>query len=79
MEYTKDKRVERMPPIRLTSSWNWPCLAKAELKSACSARIKGKTPGPDNITQEIICQAYKAVLTTFYKLYASLLKTSYYP
>ena len=47
------------PPINLegyraSSSWEWPKLNIVELANACSAKIKGKTPGPDNITQVII-------------------------
>jgi hypothetical protein len=34
--------------------WKWPSLTKGELENACSTKIKGKTPGPDFITQEII-------------------------
>lgn len=37
--------------------WTWPQLTENELRRACSARIKGKTPGPDSITQDIITHA----------------------
>ena len=43
---------------RPSSSWKWPRLTVTELADACSAKIKGKTPGPDGITQEIILYAY---------------------
>ena len=59
--------------------WEWPILDKKELQNACSATIKGKTPGPDYITQEIITHAYKAIPTVFYTLYASLLDIGYHP
>ena len=36
------------------SDWEWPKLSSIELQNACIAKIKGKTPGPDNITQDII-------------------------
>ncbi len=38
--------------------WKWPKLSKTELEDAYTAKIKGKTPGPDLITQEIITYAY---------------------
>jgi hypothetical protein len=54
-------------------------LSIVELQNACSTKIKGKTPGPDQITQDIILQAYKAIPDVFYKLYSSLLDTGYHP
>ena len=36
------------------AGWAWPSLIAIELSEACLAKIKGKTPGPDGITQEII-------------------------
>jgi len=62
-----------------SSQWNWAPLSVAELQSACSAKIKGKTPGPDHITQDIILHAYKAIPDVFYRLYSSLLNTGYHP
>jgi hypothetical protein len=50
--------------------WNWPKLASSELALACSVKIKGKTPGPDGITQEIINKAYLAIPEIFYKVFA---------
>ena len=38
--------------------WKWPVLDETELFNACSIKIKGKTPGPDLITQEIIIKAF---------------------
>jgi hypothetical protein len=37
-----------------STNWDWPDLSKIELQNAYTSKIKGKTPGPDNITQEII-------------------------
>jgi hypothetical protein len=54
-------------------------LTRAELENACSAKVKGKTPGPDGITQEIILQAYKAAPDVFFRLYTRLLDTGYHP
>jgi hypothetical protein len=54
-------------------AWEWPKLSKIELKEACTSKIKGKTPGPDLITQEIIVQAYIAIPDLFYKVYALLI------
>ena len=59
--------------------WSWEPLTRAELARACSAKIKGKTPGPDMISQEIITHAYDAIPDTFFKLYASLLDIGYHP
>jgi hypothetical protein len=38
--------------------WTWPDLSEIELNRACSAKIKGITPGSDYITQVIITKAY---------------------
>ena len=59
-------------------NWNRPSLARSELKNACSAKIKGKTPGLNLINQDIIQQAYKAIPNIFFKLYSSLLDLGYY-
>ena len=117
MSYTKDRRVEKIPPIQnsqgslidsfqksvllsglyysllplrplslfgmnidLSLDWKWPLLTRDELDSACStSKIKGKTPGPDQITQEIIQKAYQVIPDTFYRLYSSLIDTGYHP
>ena len=42
-------------------SWDWPILSTIELKTACTTKLKGKTPGPDLITQDIITQAYNTI------------------
>ena len=85
LAYTKNRLVEKIPPISNKTdfydkckvfretlfptppsapeptwdryrpyNWNWPSLARSELENACSAKIKGKTPGPDLINQDII-------------------------
>jgi hypothetical protein len=61
------------------TSWNWEILTSSELERACSVKIKGKTPGPDMISQEIITHAYQAIPYIFFKLYASLLDIGYHP
>lgn len=43
------------------NNWTWPVFSKEELEQACSADIKGKVPGPDELTQEIITRAYRAI------------------
>ena len=60
-------------------SWDWPILSAIELKNACTTKIKGKTPGPDLITQDIITQAYNTIPDVFYGVYLILLNTGYYP
>jgi ribonuclease HI len=64
---------------RPSNRWKWPNLSKIELKNACSGAIKGKTPGPDSITQEIIRHAYEAIPDIFHTLYSSLLRIGYHP
>ena len=61
------------------SDWNWSILTTSELENACSAKIKGKTPGPDSIGQDIILQAYKAIPEVFHKLYSRLINLGYHP
>src|ERR1700691_3452145 len=60
-------------------TWNWPVLSKVELEYACTSKIKGKTPGLDLITQEIIVQAYLAIPDTFYNVYSILINKGYHP
>ena len=64
---------------RPSTKWDWPNLTESELKNACSTKIKGRTPGPDSITQEIILQAYRAIPCVFYRLYSSLINIGYHP
>ena len=59
--------------------WQWPPLAHIELEKACSLNVKSKTPGPDNISQRIIHQAYIAIKDYFFKLYSKLLELGYHP
>ena len=49
-----------------TNNWQWPNLSEIELKEACTGKIKGTTPGPDLITQEIISKVYKVILGPIY-------------
>jgi hypothetical protein len=57
----------------------WPSLSVIELSNVYSTKIKGKTPGPDSITQELILHVYKAILDHFFKLYSTLIDLGYYP
>src|SRR6201747_699630 len=71
-------------PINLNSyiankEWKWPKLSHIELENSCTSKIKGKTPGPDLITQEIIVRAYKAIPNTFFNIYSILLDQGYHP
>ena len=59
--------------------WNWPILSNIELENACILKIKGKTPGPDLITQEIITQAYNTIPDIFFQVYSILINTGYHP
>jgi Reverse transcriptase (RNA-dependent DNA polymerase) len=59
--------------------WKWEPLTSSELNRACSAKIKGKTPGPDTISQEIITYAYHTIPDVFFKLYSSLLDIGHHP
>jgi hypothetical protein len=43
------------------------------------SKIKGKTPGPDLVTQEIIVHAYRATPDIFYRLYSLFINKEYYP
>src|ERR1700710_2689511 len=71
-------------PINLNSyiankKWKWPKLSHIELENSCTSKIKGKTPGPDLITQEIIVQAYLAIPNTFFNIYSILIDQGYHP
>jgi len=59
--------------------WDWPSLTQEEVKRACTSKIKGKTPGPDLITQDIIFQAYLAVPYIFYTVYSILINQGHHP
>ncbi len=59
--------------------WKWPILSRIEVDNACTTKIKGKTPGPDLITQEIIVQAYRAIPDVFYSIYSILINKGYHP
>ena len=64
---------------RAKLEWEWPILSEIELKNACNSKIKGKTPGPDLITQEMIVYAYKAIPHIFYIVYSLLINSGYHP
>jgi len=64
---------------RPSSKWDWPILSKIELEQACTSKIKGKTPGPDLVTQEIIVHAYRASPDIFYRLYSLFINKGYHP
>src|ERR1700709_2108807 len=70
-------------PINLNSyiankEWKWSKLSYIELENSCTSKIKGKTPGPDLITQEIIVQAYLAISNTFFNIYSILIDQGYH-
>ncbi len=62
-----------------STEWKWPKLSRIELDKACTSKIKGKTPGPDLITQEIIVHAYLAIPDVFYTVYSVLINQGYHP
>ena len=59
--------------------WDWPELTSTELEQACTAKLKGTTPGPDGITQDIIRCAYQAIPQAFLSVYKGLIDTGYHP
>ena len=70
----------RWASYSVNQQWQWEPLTEDELGTACSAsKVKGKTPGPDGITQEIIAKAYAAIPDTFMKVYSMLLTRGYHP
>lgn len=60
-------------------AWNWPVLSHFEVQNACNTEIKGKTPGPDGITHDIITQAYNTIPELFFSIYSILLNNGYHP
>ena len=62
-----------------STAWNWPNLTQIELAEACSPKISSTTPGPDEITHNIIVKAYQAIPDIFFKLYSKLIKIGYHP
>ena len=64
----------------LSNKWKWSRLTDEELAAACSnIAVKGKTPGADKVTQELISYAYKAIPNIFYSFFSSLLEHGYHP
>jgi ribonuclease HI len=61
------------------TTWKWPPLNRFELQQACLTKAKGKTPGPDSISQEIIFKAYTTAPDHFLKLYRCLIDLGYHP
>ena len=59
--------------------WEWPILSRVELYNACSVKIKGKSPGIDLITQEIIIRAYSTIPDIFFIVFSLLINSGYYP
>jgi hypothetical protein len=60
--------------------WDWEPVSIEELQQACSSTaVKGKAPGPDGITQEIIAKAFQAIPDTFLKVYGLLVEKGYHP
>ena len=64
---------------RIKSTFKWPPLTVNELEQACSSKIKGKTPGPDAISQDMIIEAYEANPNLFFRVYSSLFNSGYHP
>lgn len=60
-------------------AWEWPPLSKIELREACSSKVKSKTPGPDNITQDIIIAAYRANDELFFRIFSLFFNYGYHP
>lgn len=60
-------------------NWEWPKLTSIELRNVCTSKVKGKTPGPDLITQDIISKAYEAIPNYFLQLYSKLIDIGYHP
>lgn len=76
----KDKDLPPRWASYSVGNWDWPRLSEAELGQACSTtKVKGKTPGPDKITQAIISKAYLAMPNTFFEVYSPLIDTGYHP
>ena len=62
----------------LTNSKNERNSAPKEEKKA-NKKIKGKSPGPDGITQAIIAKAHAAIPDKFFLLFSTLLNLGYHP
>ena len=59
--------------------WFWPKLTEKELEKAITAKVKGKTPGPDSITQEIIKHAFHNIPKIFFRVYSCFINVGYHP
>lgn len=61
------------------SSWEWPPLSRIEVHEACSPKVKSKTPGPDNITQDMIIAAYRAEPDLLFRVFSVFFNYGYHP
>lgn len=59
--------------------WEWPDLSQEELLYVCTAACKGKTPGPDQISSEIVLAAVQTQPLVFFQFYSTLINTGYHP
>ena len=60
--------------------WGWGELTLPELRPACSNKaVKGKTPGPDGVTQLVISRAFEYIPYTFLSVFSRLINEGYYP
>lgn len=76
-------RPPESDPIDLRNSHNqtykWPRLGQFELEQACLCDIKGKTPGPDAINQDMIREAYISEPAVFFQIYSLTFNLGYHP
>ena len=63
----------------LIDSWEWPRLSPIEVFEACSPKVKSKTPGPDNITQDMVIAAYRAEKDLFFRIFSLFFDYGYHP
>jgi ribonuclease HI len=65
--------------IPSSSAWEWPCLSRIELQEACSSKVKSKTPGPDNITQDIVIVAHRGHADLMFQIFSAFFNIGYHP
>ena len=61
------------------NSWEWPPLSRIEVHEACSSKVKSKTPGPDNITQDMVIAAYQAEEDLLFRIFSLFFDYGYHP
>lgn len=61
------------------NSWEWPPLSRVEVHEACSPKVKSKTPGPDNITQDMVIAAYRAEGDLLFRIFSLFFDYGYHP